>query len=49
MKYECWAYKNGKPDKMTFVYADSKAEAENLAWDKFKNELGINPESVNVK
>jgi len=48
MKYECWAYKNGKPWKMTTVNANNKSEAESLAWDKFRN-MGINPESVNCK
>jgi len=28
MKYECWAYVNGKPDKMINVTADSKSQAE---------------------
>ena len=48
MKYECWAYKNGKPDKMVYVVADNKGEAETLAWEKFRK-LGIEPESVNCK
>jgi len=48
MKYECWAYKNGKPDKMVNVVADNKSEAEALAWEKFKA-LGIKPDSVNCK
>ena len=48
MSYECWAYKNGKPDKMVHVVADSKAEAEVLPWEKFRN-LGVEPESVNCK
>ncbi len=48
MKYECWAYKNGKPDKMVHVVASNKTEAEQLAWDKFKK-LGIKPDSVNCK
>lgn len=48
MSYECWAYKNGKPDKMTHVSANSKEEAISLAWEKFR-ELGINPEKVTAK
>ncbi len=48
MKYECWAYKNGKPHKMVYVTAENKSEAEALAWEKFRN-LGIEPESVNCK
>jgi hypothetical protein len=31
MKYECWAYVNGKPDKITYVSAPSNAEAQVLA------------------
>lgn len=48
MTYECWAYKNGKPSKMVKVSANNKAQAVSKAWDKFK-EIGINPDSVNVK
>ena len=48
MSYECWAYVNGKPHKMVHVIANSTSEAESLAWGKFRN-LGVNPESVNVK
>lgn len=48
MNYECWAYKNGKPFKMVHVLAKSKAEAEEKAWEKFKN-LGINPDYINCK
>ena len=46
--YECWAYKNGKPDKMVKVTADDKEEATMLAWEKFRK-IGVNPDSVNVK
>lgn len=48
MSYECWAYKNGKPDKMVKVVANNKQEAEQLAYDKFAA-LGINPDYVNCK
>lgn len=48
MSYECWAYKNGKPDKMVHVTAENKSEAEMLAWVKFR-ELGIQPDSVKCK
>jgi len=48
MSYECWAYKNGKPDKMVHVTAQNKSEAEAIAWDKFKS-LGVKPESVSCK
>jgi hypothetical protein len=48
MSYECWAYKDGKPYKMVYVSANNKAEAEQLAWEKFRN-LGISPERVTCK
>ena len=48
MSYECWAYKNGSAWKMVHVSANSKSQAVDLAWDKFKN-LGIKPQSVNCK
>lgn len=48
MSYECWAYKNGSPWKMVNVTANSKSEAVDLAWDKFKG-LDINPQSVDCK
>lgn len=28
MNYECWRYKNGKPDAYTNITANSKSEAE---------------------
>jgi len=37
MKYECWAYRDGKPDKMVHVTADSKSEAQNKAEAKFRD------------
>jgi hypothetical protein len=46
--YECWAYKNGKPDKMLKVSANNKEEAIILALEKFKG-IGINPDFINVK
>jgi len=46
--YECWSYKNGKPDKMVKVSANDKNEAIMLAWEKFRK-IGVNPDSVNVK
>lgn len=46
--YECWTYKNGKPDKMTKVNANDKNEAMSKAWEKFRN-LGLNPDSIKVK
>jgi hypothetical protein len=48
MSYECWAYKDGKPWKMVHVSANSKREAEPIAWEKFRN-LGIEPDYVNCK
>ncbi len=46
MKYTCWAYKNGKPNKMVYVTANNRDEAVRMAWDKFRS-LGIEPDSVN--
>lgn len=37
MKYECWTYVGGKPDKMTYVVANNKGEAKELAKAKFKD------------
>lgn len=34
MKYECWRYKNGKPDAYTNITANSKSEAENIGCAK---------------
>ena len=48
MSYECWSYKNGKPDKMIHVTASNKEEAEALAWEKFRS-LGIEPDYINCK
>lgn len=49
MSYECWTYKNGSPDKMTKVSADSKSEAEKKAGDKFRNELNVSFDYVKCK
>jgi hypothetical protein len=48
MKYECWAYVNGKPDKMTYVSAPSNAEAQILAMEKF-DKLGVKYDYVKCK
>jgi len=48
MKYECWAYVNGKPHKMVNVTANSKAEAEQQAAEKFQS-LGISYDYINCK
>lgn len=48
MKYECWAYQDGKPYKMTYVNADSKSEAEVLALDKFRS-LGVKADFIKCK
>jgi len=45
MKYECWMYKDGSPWKMTYIYADSKSEAESKAIAKFR-ELGRNGDYI---
>lgn len=48
LKWECWGYKNGKPEWHVYVTAKTRADAESLAWDKLRN-LGRNPERVTVK
>ena len=48
MKYECWAYVNGKPDKMTYVSAPSNAEAQVLAMAKF-DQMGVKYDYVKCK
>ena len=40
MKYECWTYVSGSPDKMTYIFADNQSEAESLAPTKFRG-LGV--------
>lgn len=37
LKYECWTYVNGSPDKMTYVTANSKSEAIEIATAKFRD------------
>ncbi len=49
MSYECWAYKNGSPDKMTKVSADNKAEAEKKAEKKFRDDLDVSFDYVQCK
>lgn len=49
MSYECWGYKNGKPEWWISISAESKSEAESLAMAKFKNELDRNPDYVKCK
>ena len=36
MKYQCYSYRNGKPDKMVHVVADSNSQAVELACERFK-------------
>ena len=48
MRYECWAYLNGKPYKMTYVSAPSNAEAQILARVKF-DELGVKYDFIKCK
>ena len=36
MKYECYSYRNGKPDKMVHVTADNNNQAVELACERFK-------------
>jgi hypothetical protein len=49
MKYECWTYEGGQPQKMVYVYADNNAQAVDLAWIKFEEILGKKPLSVKCK
>lgn len=35
LKYTAWAYREGKPYKMTYVLANNKEEAISEAWAKF--------------
>ena len=48
LSWDCWAYKNGKPDKNIKVVAGDRSEAEALAWQKFER-LGVRPEKITVK
>lgn len=48
MKYECWTYKGGSPDKMTYVVADNNAQAVQLAIAKFRG-MGVAPSNVTCK
>lgn len=48
MKYECWTYKGGSPDKMTYVVANNKNEAVQLAIAKFRD-IGVTPNGVSCK
>ncbi len=48
MKWECWAYVNGKPDKMTYVSAPSSEAARIMAEEKFRN-IGVKFDWVKVK
>lgn len=48
MKYECWTYVNGHPDKMTYIVADRKADAEAQAPAKFRD-LGTQWDYIQCK
>lgn len=48
LKYNCWGYKNGKPEWNVSVVAKNRSEAENLAWEKLRH-LGRNPDKVTAK
>lgn len=48
MKYQCYTYKNGKPDKMTHVTANSNDQAVELAYEKFKK-MGLSFDYVQCK
>lgn len=47
LKYTAWAYRDGKPYKMTYVLADSKEQAISEAWAKFI-QLGVQFDYVQV-
>lgn len=48
LKYTAWAYRDGKPYKMTYVLADSKEQAISEAWAKFI-QMGVIFDYVQVK
>lgn len=48
MKYECWAYVNGKPEKMVFCTTNSKSDAEAEARQKFDS-MGVRYDYVKCK
>ena len=48
LKYECWSYKGADLVKMTYVTANSKAEAQVLAEGKFKD-IGVSFDEVKCK
>lgn len=48
MKYECWTYVGGKPDKMTAVVANSKSEAVELGTAKLRD-MGVRFDYVQCK
>jgi len=49
MKYECNRYVGGDYKGYTTVVANNKAEAEQKAYLKFKNQLGIKVDYVKCK
>lgn len=49
MKWECWGYKNGRPEKMVYVTTSGGKDAAIAeAWERFRN-LGFSPEKVTAK
>ncbi len=48
MKYECWAYVNNKPDKMTYVSAPNREVAHAMAIEKFEK-LGVRYDWIKVR
>lgn len=36
LKYECWTYRNGSPDKMIYITANNKSDAESQAPSRFR-------------
>lgn len=48
-KYECNRYVNGKYEGYIMIYADSKSEAEQKAYDKYKYNLKYKVDYVKCK
>lgn len=49
MSYECWAYNNGSPDKMTYVSANNNSDAVSKGERKFRNDLDVRFDYVKCK
>ncbi len=49
LKYECNRYVNGEYQGFIMIYADSRAEAERKAYNKYKHELNLKVDYVKCK